>query len=408
VASAWLAFRRCLIAVVCCLRDAGLAVLAAPLFAFALLVGALTGPVLGPLLATTTRWHPTVIRHLTRIESPYPPHPEGNYRARVRWFWTDPATWRDFTWLLAEPVVGLALLLPGVLALYGWVGLVLPGAEQWTAFFYGTNAPSFRITAVLVGVALMIIGFALAPHGLRWHASWCRLMLAPTNAARLTQRVAQLTATRTDATDAQASELRRIERDLHDGAQARLAAVTITLGAAEQLLKADPDAARDLYTKARQSVHTALTELRDLVNGIHPPVLAERGLADAIRALVLDAAMHVTVTADLPGRLPEPVESAAYFAVSELLANVAKHTGDTAAEVTLEYAPGVLRIQVTDQGPGGADVSNGSGLRGITRRVAVFDGSLTLASPVGGPTVATLEIPCALSSPKTTNSSETR
>ena len=408
VATAWLAFRRRLIAVVCCVRDAGLAVLAAPVFAFALVVGVLTGPVLGPLLATTTRWHPRVMRRLTRIDSPYPPCPRGDYRARVRWFWTDPATWRDVTWLLAEPVVGTALLLPGPLALYGWVGLVLPGAEQWTAFFYGTNAPFFRVTAVLVGLALMVIGFALAPSARRWHARWCALLLAPTSTARLTERVAQLTATRTDATDAQASELRRIERDLHDGAQARLAAVTITLGAAEQLLDTDPDAARDLYAKARQSVHTALTELRDLVNGIHPPVLAERGLADAIRALVLDAAMHVTVTGDLPGRLPEPVESAAYFAVSELLANVAKHTGSTRAEVTIGHARGALHIRVTDNGPGGAEVSKGSGLRGITRRVGVFDGSLTLTSPVGGPTTATLEIPCALSSQKTTNSSETR
>jgi signal transduction histidine kinase len=406
VVAAWLAFRRCLIAVVCCLRDAGLAVLAAPLFAFALVVGLLTGPVLGPLLASATRWHPVVMRHLTRVESPYPPRPtEANYRARVRWFWTDPATWRDFTWLLAEPVVGLILLLPGVLALYGWVGLVLPGAEQWTAFFYGTNAPSFRVTAVLAGLALMIIGFALAPRALRAHAAWCRLLLSPT---RLTQRVAQLTATRADAAGTGAGELRRIERDLHDGAQARLAAVTITLGAAEQLMESDPDAARDLYAKARQSVHAALTELRDLVNGIHPPVLAERGLADAVRALVLDAAMHVTVTAELPGRPPEPVESAAYFAVSELLANVAKHTGDTTAEVDIRHTGGALRIHVTDHGPGGADITNGSGLRGIARRMGVFDGSLGLSSPVGGPTVATLEIPCALSSPKTTNSSGTR
>jgi signal transduction histidine kinase len=118
--------------------------------------------------------------------------------------------------------------------------------------------------------------------------------------------------------------------------------------------------------------------------------------------------MQVTVSADLPGRLPEPVESAAYFAVSELMANVAKHTGDTAADVCIRHAGGLLRIQVTDQGPGGANVSGGSGLRGITRRVGVFDGSLSLTSPIGGPTVATLEIPCALSSPKTTNSSETR
>ena len=409
MATGWLAFRRCLIAVVCCLRDAGLAVLAAPVFAFALVVGLLTGPVLGPLLATATRWHPTVMRRLTRIESPYPDPPtDTNYRGRVRWFWTDWATWRDFTWLLAEPVVGLVLLLPGVLALYGWVGLLLPGAEQWTGFFYGSNAPAVRVTAVLVGLALMVVGFVLAPHALRWHAAWCRLLLSPTSATRLAQRVAQLTATRADATDAGAGELRRIERDLHDGAQARLAAATITLGAAEQLLATDPDAALDLYAKARRSVHTALTELRDLVNGIHPPVLAERGLADAIRALVLDAALHVTVSAELPGRPPEPVESAAYFAVSELLANVAKHTGDTTAAVDIRHAQGVLRIHVTDHGPGGADAANGSGLRGITRRVGVFDGSLTLTSPAGGPTVATLEIPCVLSSQKTTNSSETR
>ena len=217
--------------------------------------------------------------------------------------------------------------------------------------------------------------------------------------------------------------MRRIERDLHDGAQARLVAIGMTLDAAGQLLNTSPAAARALLAEARDSSVKALAELRDLVRGIHPPVLADRGLADAVRALALDSPLQVEVTSELPARPPAPVESAAYFAVSELLANVSKHARADRVWIDIRYhgpadgagmhsggmhsggmhSGGMLRIGVTDDGCGGADPAGGTGLRGIERRLAAFDGVLAAGSPPGGPTVMNMEIPCALSSPKTSS-----
>ena len=147
----------------------------------------------------------------------------------------------------------------------------------------------------------------------------------------------------------------------------------------------------------------ALAELRDLVRGIHPPVLADRGLADAIQALILDSPMRIHLASELEGRLAAPVESAAYFAVSELLANVSKHAEARQTWVDIRHTDGTLRIGVTDNGHGGADPSRGSGLRGIERRLAPFDGVLAVSSPPSGPTAVTMEIPCACSSPKTSS-----
>jgi signal transduction histidine kinase len=197
--------------------------------------------------------------------------------------------------------------------------------------------------------------------------------------------------------------MRRIERDLHDGAQARLVAMGMTLDAAGQVLDENPAAARALLAEARDASAKALAELRDLVRGIHPPVLADRGLTDAVRALVLDGPLRAQLASELPGRLPAPVESAAYFAVSELLANVSKHAGTRQAWIDIRHADRMLRIGVTDDGRGGADPAGGTGLRGIERRAAAFDGVLAVSSPPGGPTVVNLEIPCALSSPKTSS-----
>jgi signal transduction histidine kinase len=214
--------------------------------------------------------------------------------------------------------------------------------------------------------------------------------------------VARLTETRSDAVDTQAAELRRIERDLHDGAQARLVAMGMNLGTVEQLLERDPAAARALLAETREASATALAELRSLVRGIHPPVLADRGLVDAVRALALDSALRVEVAADVPGRPELPVESAAYFAVAELLTNATKHAGAQRVWIDLQYERsggdrGRLRISVADNGRGGADPDAGSGLRGVERRIGTFDGTLGLSSPPGGPTVAILELPCVLS-----------
>ncbi|MFD1045416.1 sensor histidine kinase [Kibdelosporangium lantanae] len=230
------------------------------------------------------------------------------------------------------------------------------------------------------------------PQVLRVQAKVSHWLLAPTRAAVLAQRVRRLTETRTEATDAQAAELRRIERDLHDGAQARLVALGMTLGAVERLIDDNPALAKELVAKSRTASADALVELRDLVRGIHPPVLAERGLTDAIRALALDTPMPVTVTGATSTKLDAPIESAAYFAVTELLVNAVKHAHANTAEVHIEQSPDLL-ITVTDDGRGGADPTKGTGLTGLHRRLAPFDGTLTIESPPGGPTKAEIHLP---------------
>lgn len=213
----------------------------------------------------------------------------------------------------------------------------------------------------------------------------------------MAERVRVLTETRRDAVDTSAAELRRIERDLHDGAQARLVAMGMDLGTIEMLLDKDPAKAKQLLAQARQSSVDALGELRDLVRGIHPPVLAERGLGDAVRALALRLPLPTEVNVELGGRADAPVESAAYFAISEVLTNAVKHSGADRIWVDLHHREGMLRISVTDNGKGGAVIGSGSGLTGVERRLGTFDGVLAVSSPAGGPTMVTMEIPCELS-----------
>jgi signal transduction histidine kinase len=257
----------------------------------------------------------------------------------------------------------------------------------------------------------MLAGLAPTPWLLRWQAKFGRSLYGPTEAARLAQRVHRLDQTRVEVTVAQAAELRRIERDLHDGIQSRLVAMGMKLGAVEALIDHDPDKAKQLAVELREASSEALTELRSLVRGIHPPVLSERGLVDAVRAAALDSPLKVEVTAAVPGRVEEPAEACVYFAVCELLGNAAKHAQARRVSVSLEYADGLLRAVVTDDGKGGAEAARGSGLRGIERRLLGFAGRLTLTSPPGGPTEATVEVPCQLdrepSSPKTSTSSGT-
>ncbi|MEV4094044.1 sensor histidine kinase [Streptosporangium saharense] len=304
--------------------------------------------------------------------------PEWNNRAK--WMFADPGTWRDAAWLVLNPVVGGSLvLLP--LALIGY-GVALPWL--W--------APQ----AAPLGLAVVALGIAATPWLLRFYGWWNKLLLAPTARSVLAGRIRRLDQVRLEAADSQAAELRRIERDLHDGAQARLVAIGMTLGAVEELVDKDPEAAKALLAKSREASSTALTELRDLVRGIHPPVLAERGLGDAVRALALDSPLKVTVTVDLKSRPEAPVESAAYFSISELLTNAARHGGAERVWIDISGRGRTLRVTVTDDGSGGADPSRGSGLRGIERRLAAFDGVLALNSPPGGSTTATIDLPFAL------------
>lgn len=273
-------------------------------------------------------------------------------------------------------------------------GLVLYGVIAFFAHLSGTRGPGLSLPLEVIAV---VAGLWLAPWLLRAYGLLARSMLAPSGQAELAQRVRELARTRAETLDAGAAEIRRIERDLHDGAQARLVAMGMTLDAAGALIETNPRAARELLAEARDSSAQALRELRDLVRGVHPPVLADRGLADAIRGLALDSPLRVHVSSDLNRRPPAPVESAAYFAVSELLANVVKHAGTGEAWIDLWHTDARLRLAVTDDGRGGADPARVTGLQGIERRLAAFDGVLGVASPPGGPTAVTLEIPCALS-----------
>ena len=306
------------------------------------------------------------------------------------------------------PVIA-ADLVPLALAAFAARGFMIAASWQslpprlgQPALLYGTVLVSSRETAMLAGAeasAFLVVAAWLVPRTLGAHT---RALLAPPGRdLELEGRVQRLTETRSLAVDHAATELRRIERDLHDGAQARLIALGMNLRAVERMLPARPEAALALVAEARETSLRALSDLRDLVRGICPPVLADRGLGHAVRALALDTPFPVDLDIDLPGRLATPVESACYFAVAEALANAVRHSGARRVHIRMKYAAGLLQVQVADDGAGGADPARGTGLRGVEQRLAAFDGILAVSSPPGGPTMIAMEVPCALSSPKT-------
>ncbi|GAA3583049.1 hypothetical protein GCM10022419_075990 [Nonomuraea rosea] len=303
---------------------------------------------------------------------------------------------RALGWLAVHAVAGPACLIA--------VGTLLSAVRLiWRLRVVENTRP---LTLALSLSVLAIVAVALAV-GVLLHWSQARLaerLLRP--APGLDARVRELTESRAAVVHAQAAELRRIERDLHDGAQARLISVRMSLGLARTVT--DPEQLRGLVREAWESAGQALTNLRDLVNGIHPPVLADRGLGGAIQAAALLCPIPVDLDIDLPERPEAPVESALYFSAAEALTNVTKHSGATRAWVRLRRSAGVLRLVVGDNGQGGATPAPGrnpsegagSGLDGIRRRLSAFDGELIVTSPPGGPTELTMEIPCASSSPK--------
>ncbi|MEW2622067.1 sensor domain-containing protein [Streptomyces sp. NPDC048106] len=341
-----------------------------------------------------------------RIRAVYRPIPRGtNPWTRTFTMLGDPQTWRDVRWLPVDVTAGfVTALLPAVLLFYPVEGLMLPaglwraytrGDTYWYAFVPVTGQAS-AFGAGALALALLAVALRYTPAMLSAHFRLTGAVL-DNGEGELAERVRVLTETRRDAVDTSAAELRRIERDLHDGAQARLVAMGMDLGTIEMLLDKDPARARQLLAQARRNSVDALEELRDLVRGIHPPVLAERGLGDAVRALALRLPLPAEVTVELPGRPDAPVESAAYFAVSEVLTNAAKHAGADRIWVDLHHTDGRLRITVTDNGGGGAAVGAGSGLAGVEKRLGTFDGVLAVSSPAGGPTMVTMELPCVLS-----------
>jgi signal transduction histidine kinase len=316
---------------------------------------------------------------------------------------------RPWTWTVFLAAVAVTLLVPAFAADLLTVALIGFGAYAFALLqrdvhwppgsgttrnyplyyaVFGDGAP--HVVDLVAGVVMLAFGAWLVPRTIGAHSGLVR------RNSELLSRVRRLTATRVDAVDTAAAELRRIERDLHDGAQARLVALGISLRATERLIRTDPDAAVAMVSGARESSARALAELRALVRGINPPVLAERGLGDAIRALALDCPVQATADINLPRRLPAPVEAAAYFAVAEAIANAAKHAAASRVHIRADHAGGALRIEVTDDGVGGADPSRGTGLRGVERRLGTFDGVLAVSSPPGGPTIVVIEVPCAL------------
>ena len=255
------------------------------------------------------------------------------------------------------------------------------------------------ITAALA--VFFVLVWAVTGHGYFWPI-WpiiglgiVFLLHATVAFTQREERIAVLEETRAGAVDLQESELRRIERDLHDGAQARLVALGMTLGMAEQKLTSDPAAAQELLAEVRRGTYEALEELRSLARGIHPPVLADRGLDAAVSALAERTPLPVEIAVDVPRRLPPAVETAAYFVVAEALANAGKHAHPGRVGIDIHSAENQVRVEVVDDGAGGAD-PEGSGLRGLARRVEALDGRLEVVSPAGGPTTIRAVIPCGL------------
>ncbi|MFE9834969.1 sensor domain-containing protein [Streptomyces sp. NPDC005551] len=385
-----------------------------PLLA-ALLVLAVTGVALTPLLAglpllvlLALSGVPVGIleRRRLRLIDPAPVLPPGRatphrtpvepgLAAWARLRLTELATWRELAytvlfavvlWPLDLLVLTFAVVFPGAVA-GAPVQLALTGgdtrvAKLWLIDGYGPAA----VCAVAGAVLLLLLLWPLDRYA-RARAALARLLLAPREAER---RLAEVTRSRARLVDAFEAERRRIERDLHDGAQQRLVALSMRLG----LLRLDaPEELAAGLDAAHHEADRVLGELRDLIHGIHPQVLADYGLADAIADAADRSAVPVEVTAELP-RFADAVESAAYFAVREALTNVGRHSGAALARVTGQYARGRLRVEVRDDGRGGADPARGTGLTGLADRLAVLGGTLAVTSPAGGPTVLSLEIPC--------------
>ena len=366
----------------------------------------------GVVLFVGTVWFTRRVAGLQRrrIEVPGAPYLPAPRRplARARVLVEDPATWRDLAWLLSQFVAGVASAVIGVglwlaaveCLLAPALRAVIPAgtrAQPAVLELVGRSGPLTWLL-VPVGVGLTVAAHRVPRHLVAAQAGLARWLLSPTATAELTAtlsaRVDQLATTRAAALDITAAELRRVERDLHDGAQMRLAALALHLGMAEDTLDADPAGARALLAEARANAGTALRELRDLVHGIHPPVLAERGLDGAVRNLALASGIPVDVDLRSVGRLPAPVESAAYFAIAESLANANRHSGALQIRIALAHDGTMLHMTVSDDGHGGADPAGGSGLRGIRERLSTFDGTLRVTSPPGGPTVLEMELPC--------------
>jgi signal transduction histidine kinase len=340
-----------------------------------------------------------------QIPDPYRPLPSGSLWRRARVLASDPATWKDLAYLVLLFPLGLVWFVVTTTLWAFALGLLTAPFWYWIPDDGGAavlvnddrrylvlDTLPEALLACVAGAAL-VVAAAWAVRGMATaHGAVARALLGPSQ-HQLQARVEALQASRDRAVDSAEAERRRIERDLHDGAQQRLVALAMDLGMARAKLETDPAAATALVGEAHEEAKRALAELRDLARGIHPAVLADRGLDAAISALAARSPVPVGVDVTA-GRLPGPVESAAYFVVAEALTNAAKHAMASEIGVRITRHRALLIVEVIDDGVGGADPARGSGLRGLADRVAAVDGELTIASPPGGPTVIRAELPC--------------
>ncbi|MFF7050804.1 sensor histidine kinase [Streptomyces griseorubiginosus] len=277
-------------------------------------------------------------------------------------------------------------------SVYVWIW-ALP--TQWRITDLGYTTQAAYITAG--GLGLLFLGPRLTDALVRLEARAAEVLLGPSRTEKLARRVADLAESRAGVVDAADAERRRIERDLHDGAQQRLVALAVNLGLARATLGDLPEEARKVLDEAHREAKEAIAELNDLVRGLHPAVLEDRGLDAALSGVAARLPIPVSVAVDLPRRPSPTVEAVAYFVVSEALTNVVKHAQASRADVTVERIGETLLVVVADDGAGGADlaVADGTGLAGLAQRVASVDGTFSCRSPAGGPTVVTVELPCA-------------
>ena len=343
-------------------------------------------------------------RHLMRtmrgVDVPPPPTAQRiSWRGLRAWLRAD-TTWRQLAYhVLVAPVLALAgLLMPflwvtgaTLAAIFAYVGLLrsldLKFIEPGHTVVYGY----LTVLGVLALLAAPRVGAAVVRLDIRAATA----LLGPSRVKTLEHRVETLTESRAGVVDAADAERRRIERDLHDGAQQRLVSLAMNLGLARAVLSDLPEDARRMIAEAHDEAKQALAELRHLVRGLHPAILEDRGLDAALSGITARSPVPVRLRVDVPERVPPTVEAVAYFVVSEALANIAKHAGASHAEVGARRDGDVLRVIVTDDGTGGADPARGTGLTGLVNRARSVDGTLGISSPAGGPTVITAELPCA-------------
>ncbi|HEX7303320.1 sensor histidine kinase [Lentzea sp.] len=358
-----------------------------------------------PLLPITAPYIRRIVdldrRRLARyagVDLPSPPPLDGPWLHRAQRVLADPDSRRDGIWLITHALYGTAF---GALA----IGLVGPLVQQPVVLLFwwvfpGGNENSFglhvdswpkALLSLPIGIVLALVVTQL-PRLADLDAKWAEKLLSPPKAS-LEKRLAEVVATRAAALQAHGAELRRIERNLHDGTQNKLVGVVMMLGIAERTLKQNPDNALQALLRAQDAAGDALEELRNVVRSIHPPVLEDLGLDGAIQALAARCPVPCVLTAEHLGRLPAAVEAAAYFAVAEALTNVAKHSGARHAWVSLGVDDDRLVVVVHDDGKGGADENRGTGLDGIRGRVGALDGTADVSSPEGGPTVLTVSLP---------------